>query len=501
MSQQRSDQLEVRLQKLSALEEMGINPYPSGWKPTHTAAEIIKLVEEKNLPLDEENRYLPLGDDFCIAGRIMRWGKFGKAAFTHLADRTGKLQVYFRKDVIGESYAAVKKFDLGDIVGVKGRLFHTKTGELTIEVIEFTFLGKSLRPLPEKWHGLTDVETRFRQRYLDLIVNPEVREIFVKRSKIISYIRDFLVQRDFFEVETPMMQPLPGGAAARPFITHHNALNIDLYLRIAPELYLKRLIVGGLERVFEINRNFRNEGLDREHNPEFTMLEFYWAYADYEDLIKLTEDMISGLVQELFGKMTLSYQETELDFSAPWQRMTMMESLVEIGKVPQEVIDDETAARAFAEEKHIKIDKSAGHGKVLVEIFEELVEPNLVGPVFITQYPVEVSPLARRNEDSPEFTDRFELFVCGREIANAFSELADPRDQRSRFEAQANARAAGDDEAQVFDEDFVTALEYGMPPAAGEGIGIDRLVMLLTDSASIREVILFPHLKPKDNNE
>ena len=422
--------------------------------------------------------------------------KFGKAAFLHVQDESGRIQIYARKDLIGEEkFALFKKWDVGDIVGVTGKLFKTKTGELSIEAATLYMITKSLRPLPEKFHGLTDVETRYRQRYVDLIVNPEVRDTFRKRVKIISLIREFLTNRGYMEVETPMMQPVPGGATAKPFKTHHNALGMDLYLRIAPELYLKRLLVGGFERVFEINRNFRNEGLSTRHNPEFTMLEFYQAYATYHDLMDLTEEMISWLADEVTGSMEVNYQGTPVNLAPPWQRYTMDESLVEVAGIDAELLKDDDAVMALAKEKGIKLQPDAGPGKAKTELFEMLVEEKLINPTFITAYPTEVSPLARRNEEDPTVTDRFELFVTGREIANAFSELNDPVDQYERFTQQINERGDDDEVHPELDHDYVRALEYGMPAAAGEGIGIDRLVMLLTDAPSIRDVILFPHLK------
>ncbi|MFH0878280.1 MAG: lysine--tRNA ligase, partial [Lentisphaerota bacterium] len=385
----------------------------------------------------------------------------------------------------------------GDITGFRGKLFKTKTGELTILADTIRLVTKSLRPLPEKFHGLTDVELRYRQRYVDLIVNPEVRTTFRKRVEIIRLIREFLANRGFLEVETPMMQPSPGGATARPFKTYHNSLAMDLFLRVAPELYLKRLLVGGFEKVFEINRNFRNEGLSARHNPEFTMLEFYQAYATYHDLMDLTEEMVSWLAQEVNGSMLVSFQGQEVDLAPPWKRYTLDEALRELGGIDADLLNDPKKVIDLARERGVQLEAKAGAGKAKTELFELLVEERLINPTFITAYPTEVSPLARRNEDKPEITDRFELFITGREIANAFSELNDPVDQKSRFEKQIADRGEDDEIHPVMDEDFVRALEYGMPPAAGEGIGIDRLVMLLTDSPSIRDVILFPHLKPE----
>ncbi len=483
--------LRQRLQKARDLAEQGVILYDNSFTPAHRIKDILAAADDR--PAED----LPEGR-FSVAGRIMALRKFGKAAFLHLQDESGRIQIYVKRDVVGpEAYSLFKKLDIGDIVGFEGPLFRTKTGELTIQADRFRLLTKSLRPLPEKFHGLTDVETRYRQRYVDLIVNPEVRETFRKRVRIIRLVREFLANRDFLEVETPMMHPVAGGATARPFKTHHNALDMDLYLRIAPELYLKRLLVGGFERVFEINRNFRNEGLSTRHNPEFTMLEFYQAYATYEDLMDLTEEMISWIAAEVCGSMVISYQGATVDLTPPWRRLTMDQALVEIGGVEPTVVADPDAVLAEARKRGIELPPTAGPGKAKTELFELLVEERLVDPTFITAYPTEVSPLARRNADNPEITDRFELFITGREMANAFSELNDPLDQRQRFEKQIAER--GDDE-EIFpemDRDFVRALEYGMPPAAGEGIGIDRLVMLLTDSPSIRDVILFPHLRPE----
>jgi len=424
--------------------------------------------------------------------------RFGKAAFAVLQDGSDRLQTYLKKDLLPEkAYAVTEQLDLGDWIGVTGTLFRTKTNEFTVEVHDLSFLSKALRPLPEKWHGLTDVETRYRQRYVDLIANPEVHGIFAARSRIITAIRAFLIQRGFLEVETPMMHPIPGGAAAKPFITHHNALGIDLYLRIAPELYLKRLIVGGFPRVFEINRNFRNEGISTIHNPEFTMLEFYVAYADYQDLIRLTEEMISSLAQQLFGKTVIEYQGQVINLTPPWRRWSYREAILEVNRLAPAVLTDREQAVAAAKQLNVPVDPKWPLFNIVNEIFEETVEPNLVQPTFITDYPIEISPLARRKDADPSLTDRFELYIAGREIANAFSELNDPLDQRERFEGQAAQRAAGDEEAHVLDEDFLRALEYGMPPTAGEGIGIDRLAMLFTNQASIRDVVLFPQLRPE----
>lgn len=482
--------LKQRRQKAGEMAELGINLYANDFKPGHQIKDILPENDHPEAPVADGTK--------TIAGRIMALRKFGKASFLHVQDETGRMQVYVKKDEVGEdSYQVFKKLDVGDIAGFSGTLFRTKTGELTLQASMLKPITKSLRPLPEKFHGLTDVETRYRQRYVDLIMNPEVRDTFRKRVEVIRMIRDFLTNRGFMEVETPMMQAIAGGATAKPFKTHHNALGMDLYLRIAPELYLKRLLVGGFERVFEINRNFRNEGLSTRHNPEFTMLEFYQAFATYHDLMDLTEEMVSWIAAEVTGSMVVSYQGQEVDLSPPWKRYTMDEALIEVGGLSAELLSDPAKTRKLALEKGIELEPMAGHGKAKTELFELLVEEKLINPTFVTQYPTEVSPLARRNEENPEVTDRFELFITGREMANAFSELNDPIDQAQRLEKQIAER--GDDE-EIFpemDKDFVRALEYGMPPAAGEGIGIDRLVMLLTDSPSIRDVILFPHLRPE----
>ena len=484
--------LKQRRQKADDMADLGVALYGNSFTPTHRISEI--------LPLDDSitAETTPGAHPVKVAGRILGLRKFGKASFLHLQDESGKMQIYVQRDSVGvDEYTIFNKLDIGDIVGFTGWLFKTKTDELTIHADKVFPITKSLRPLPEKFHGLTDVETRYRQRYVDLIVNPEARDTFRKRVEIIRLVRDFLVNRGFMEVETPMMQPLAGGATAKPFQTYHNALGMDLYLRIAPELYLKRLLVGGFERVFEINRNFRNEGLSTRHNPEFTMLEFYQSYATYHDLMDLTEEMISWIAAEVTGSMVITYGGQEVDLSPPWKRYTMEEALVEVGGVSAETLADPDKVMALANEKGIKLQPKAGVGKAKTELFELLVEEKLINPTFVTEYPTEVSPLARRNEENPEVTDRFELFVTGREIANAFSELNDPVDQRQRFEKQIAERGDDDEVFPILDEDYVRALEYGMPPAAGEGIGIDRLVMLLTDSPSIRDVILFPHLRPE----
>jgi lysyl-tRNA synthetase class 2 len=484
-----------RRKKADELSEMSVELYANDFKPTHHISEVLSSTSA-NETLAEIEDSSGVRATFQVAGRILAMRKFGKASFLHIQDDSGKIQIYVKKDLVGETvYAQFKKWDIGHIVGFNGKLFKTKTGELTILADTIKLITKSLRPLPEKWHGLTDVEIRYRQRYVDLIVNPEVRETFRKRIEIIRLLREFLSNRGFLEVETPMMQAVPGGATAKPFKTHHKALDMDLYLRIAPELYLKRLLVGGFEKVFEINRNFRNEGLSTRHNPEFTMLEFYQSYATYSDLMDLTEEMISWLTEEVNGSMEVTYQGQVVDLSPPWKRYTIDEALVEVGNIEPGILDDPEAVLKLAKDKGIKLEPQAGPGKAKTELFELLVEEKLINPTFVTAYPTEVSPLARRNEQNPQVTDRFELFITGREIANAFSELNDPVDQKKRFEKQIDER--GDDEEihPVLDEDYIRALEYGLPAAAGEGIGIDRLVMLLTDSPSIRDVIIFPHLK------
>jgi lysyl-tRNA synthetase class 2 len=482
-----------RKKKFEELSQEGISPYPNTFRISHSAEEITRLYGDRR-----EEEFEALTERFSVAGRLMRLNHFGKAAFGHLQDRTGRVQGYFRRDrMSAQSFQVFSRLDIGDIVGIQGRLFRTRTGELTLMVEEMDLLAKSFRPLPEKWHGLTDLETRYRQRYVDLIVNPHSREVFITRSRAIDFLRRFLTQRDFLEVETPMMQPIPGGATARPFKTHHNTLGLDLYLRVAPELYLKRLLVAGLERVFEINRSFRNEGISTQHNPEFTMLEFYQAYATYRDLMDLTEAMFSSLVREIKGGTSLDYQGTRIDFQPPWRRLSIREGLIAYGELKEEDLQDREKVLAYGKRMGLELKGNEPLGKVWVDLFEKTAEPNLVQPTFVTEYPIEDSPLARRNDRKPEFVDRFELYISGREIANAFSELNDPQDQKARFLEQAKAKARGDEEAGFVDEDYVRALEYGMPPAAGEGIGVDRLVMLLTDSPSIRDVILFPQMRPE----
>jgi len=483
--------IEQRMKKLEELRQSGIEPFGGSFYADNNALELLnKYASVKKETLEADP--VPCS----LAGRIVAMRDFGKAAFAHIQDTTGKIQVYFRKNIIGEKFLLLKKIDIGDIIGLKGRLFRTKTDELTVEVDDFVLLTKSLRPLPEKWHGLRDIETRYRQRYVDLIVNPQVKETFVKKSIIIKAIRDFLESKGFIEVETPMMHQIPGGATARPFKTHHHALGTDLFLRIAPELYLKRLLVGGYERVYELNRNFRNEGISTKHNPEFTMLEFYIAYRDYNFLMSLTEELITLVAHKTLGTLKVPYGDDMIDLTPPWPRITMLDALKEKG-VQQDIFHDSEKAREWAKANNIKIEKNATIGKILDEIFKEKVEPELIQPTFVIDHPVELSPLAKKKPENPELVERFELFINAREIANAFSELNDPIEQKQRFLKQVEAKDRGDEEAHWMDEDFVKALEYGMPPAAGEGIGIDRLVMLLTNSQSIRDVILFPQLKPE----
>jgi lysyl-tRNA synthetase class 2 len=491
-----SDQIrDQRLQKLQELRDQGVDPYYNKFAPSHTIAQVI---EEFGALSSEQLE--GLGKQFRLAGRLMLLRQFGKAAFATIQDGTSRLQIYVQKQVLGdEAFGRFKKLiDLGDIIGVNGTLFRTKTNELTLQVTILHLLTKSLQTLPEKYHGLTDIETRYRQRYVDLMVNPEVRRVFEVRARIIGLMRQFFDSRGYLEVETPMMQPIPGGATAKPFVTHHNALDMQLYLRIAPELYLKRLVVGGLERVYEINRNFRNEGLSILHNPEFTMVEFYQAYATYEDLMALTEELVSGVARELLGSPRLTYQGELIDLTPPWRRLDLRESLTAIGGLPAEVVRDREALVKLAREEGVVLRAGEGYGRALTKLFDLRVEGKLQQPTFITGYPLETSPLSRKSDTDPEVVDRFELFMAGRELANGFSELNDPVDQQGRFEQQLAAHAAGDEEMpHALDEDYVQALEHGLPPTAGEGIGIDRLVMLLTDAPSIRDVILFPLLRPE----
>ena len=478
-----------RLEKLEDWKKKGIEPYALRYPHRDTTSAIRDRFE--SLKDGEESDYTA-----SLAGRLMALRRHGKACFADIEDREGRIQLLASLDSLGqESYDMFLELDIGDWVGVESVVFKSRRGELTLRVTSFELLSKSLRPLPEKWHGLKDVELRYRQRYLDLMVNPEVRENLLVRVKTIKELRRFLDERGFMEVETPMLQPIPGGATARPFTTFHQALGENLFLRIAPELYLKRSIVGGLEKVYEINRNFRNEGISYKHNPEFTMLEFYWAYVDYLDLADFLEEMLAEVVEAVKGSLRFPYQGMALDLTPPWRRVTFMEAVGEaVGKtVGTETPEEEL--RLLAGEREIPLEKGWGAGKIATELFEKLVEPNLWEPTLVMDYPREVSPLARAHRDDPLLTERFELIVAGREIANAFSELIDPLDQRERFEDQARQRERGDEEAHVIDYDFLRALEYGMPPTGGLGLGVDRLVMLLTDSHSIREVILFPHLR------
>lgn len=476
---------QVRLEKLQELRDMGLDPFGGRFVRTAMAQQI------------KDNFSQQEGQTVRIAGRMMSKRRHGKAGFANLQDLSGNIQLYFRQDDVGiDRYELFKKMDMGDILGIEGEVFQTQKGEISVHVRDLTYLSKSLHPLPEKWHGLKDVELRYRQRYVDLIVNPEVKEVFVKRSLIIKEIRNYLDEQGFLEVETPMMQPIPGGAAARPFITHHNALDMELYLRIAPELYLKRLIVGGLERVYEINRSFRNEGISTKHNPEFTMLEIYQAYADYQDMMNLTETLIAAVVQKVNGTLQVQFEDQSLDFSTPWKRVAMLDAIREYTGLDFNTLLSHDQAREAAASLGMEVDNNASRGEIINQVFEDYVEERLIQPTFIFGHPVDISPLAKRSQDNPEFTDRFELFIMQREIANAFSELNDPLDQRQRFQKQVEKRQSGDGEAHMMDEDYIRALEYGMPSAGGLGIGIDRLVMLITGSPSIRDVILFPTLRP-----
>jgi lysyl-tRNA synthetase class 2 len=482
-----------RREKLGELREQG-NAFPNDFRRNVMNAELnAEYAETSAEELKENPRRVQ------IAGRMMTKRVMGKASFANLRDMSGDMQLYVKRDDLPEGvYAEFKRWDLGDIIAAEGVMFRTQKGELTVLVDNVRLLTKSLRPLPEKFHGLSDQETRYRQRYVDLIMNEASRDVFRLRTRVIDGVRRFLMSKDYLEVETPMMQAIPGGATARPFTTYHNALDMDLFLRIAPELYLKRLIVGGFERVFEINRNFRNEGLSTRHNPEFTMVEFYQAYADYNDLMDLTEEMLRTVTQDVLGTSQVHYQGLDIDFGKPFIRMSVKESILHFNpELKVEQLDSLEEARKVAESLSIPLKDSYGLGKVQIEIFEKTVEHRLMEPTFITAYPTEVSPLARRSDNDPFVTDRFEFFVGGREIANGFSELNDAEDQAERFQAQVAEKDAGDDEAMHYDADYIRALEYGMPPTAGEGIGIDRLVMLLTDSPSIRDVLLFPHMRPE----
>jgi lysyl-tRNA synthetase class 2 len=481
-----SDQMLVRLQKMEEWRERGKQPYGGRYAFTHQNAEIVERFTELE------------GSAVSLAGRLLAVRGHGKASFADLQDPSGRLQLYARLDKLGEeAYEDFRRLDIGDIVGLSGTVFRTRRGEISVEVEGFELLAKALRPLPEKWHGLKDVELRYRMRYLDLIANPQVSEIFRSRSAAISSMREYLVSRDFLEVETPVLHPIAGGANARPFLTYHNALDMQLYLRIAPELYLKRLLVGGINRVFEIGKNFRNEGISTKHNPEFTAMEAYWAYADFLDMMVLTEELVAHVAVAVTGSTQVPFGDIILDFTPPWPRTPMAELVREHTGLDFLTMEDR-AARAEAPKLGVAVPPTASAGEVLNAIFEDRVESSLVQPTFVTHHPVEVSPLAKRNAENPKVTDRFEAYANCWEIANGFSELNDPIDQRHRMEEQMRARERGDEEAQFLDEDFLRALEYGMPPAAGLGIGLDRLVMLLTNSPSIREVLFFPHLRPRE---
>ncbi len=483
--------MSVRRDKIVALRDAGIEPFRNGFEITHRVADVI--ARHAGLEAGAET-----GEVVTIAGRVVAKRDQGKALFLVVRDGSAELQVFCRLNVLGEDqFAFAADLDLGDWVGVTGEILRTRRGELSILPGSVEVLSKSLRPLPEKYHGLSDTETRYRQRYVDLIANPEVRSVFETRFRVISAIRRFMEQRDFLEVETPMLQPIPGGATARPFVTHHNTLDMDLYLRIAPELYLKRLLVGGFERVYEVNRSFRNEGMSPRHNPEFTMLEAYQAYGTMETMRELTESLITSVAEQVLGTLEIEYQGVAVSLRSPWRQATMTSLVSEAVGADVSVHTSLVELRRLCNRHDVPIETSWGPGKLVTELFEKLVEHTLIQPTFVTHYPAEVSPLARRSDADPELTDRFELMITGREFANAFSELIDPIDQRGRFEAQAAAKDAGDDEAMWVDEDYLRAQEYGMPPAGGLGIGIDRLVMLLTNSASIRDVLLFPHMRPE----
>ncbi|NQT29962.1 MAG: lysine--tRNA ligase [Candidatus Saganbacteria bacterium] len=490
MSEELSELLRVRRDKLEDIKNKGINPFPYRYERTNTGAEILEKFEKI-----KEGEESP--EEVKVAGRIMTKRGHGKASFAHLQDESGRIQIYSRQDVVGEDkYDIYRKLDMGDIIGVSGRVFRTKTGEITIRVKDFVILCKSLHPLPEKWHGLQDKELRYRERYVDLMVNPEVREVFVKRSKIISFIRHRLEENGFLEVDTPILQVLQGGAAAKPFCTHHDALDMPLFMRIAPELYLKRLIVGGFEKVFEMGRVFRNEGISYKHNPEFSIIEIYQAYADYNDIMQLTEEIISSAAKEVLGTLEIEFKGEKINLKPPWKRITLNEAL------KQEGIDiegkSEKEIRQIAKSKGVEGYEEIGVGKIINVLYDKFVEAKLRQPTFIIDHPIETSPLAKKHRKKEGHVERFELIIAGMELANAFSELTDPIDQRERFDKQAELKAAGDDEAESMDCDFLRALEYGMPPTGGLGIGIDRLVMLLTDQPSIRDVLLFPHMKPLD---
>ena len=489
--EQSSVLLQQRRLKLDEIRESGIEPYPYKYSVENYAAEIIKKFADRQ---DFEEKQFPVK----MAGRIMSMRGHGKVGFAHIQDSTGKIQLYVRKNEVGDEVydQLYKKLDIGDIIGVEGWIFRTRTEELTVHVEKLTLLTKSLRPLPEKWHGLKDIETRYRQRYVDLIVNDDVKKVFLARTKIIQAIRSFLDSRGFIEVETPVLQPIYGGANARPFVTHHNALDIDFYLRIADELYLKRVIVGGIDRVYEIAKDFRNEGIDKDHSPEFTMLELYQAYSDYQDMMDLTEEMVAYTARKLYDTTAITYQEKEIDLAPPWRRISMLDAIKDA--LGTDIKDMNGEALAELAEKHdLELQGESSRGKLINLFFEEFVEKELIQPTFITDYPIEISPFAKKKRDNDSLTERFEIFIGGMEMGNAFSELNDPIDQRERFLDQARQKEAGDEEAHMMDEDFLRALEYGMPPTGGLGMGIGRLVMLLTDMPSLRDVVLFPQMRPE----
>lgn len=484
------DLIQQRRDKLNEIREFGVEPYPHKYEPTHTTSVIHRDFAETQETPDETQR-------IRLAGRIMTKRDHGKSSFAHLQDSEGRIQIYVRRDKVGaEPYLVYRRFDVGDIIGVEGVVFRTRTGELTVLVDEVQLLSKSIRPLPEKWHGLQDKQTRYRQRYADLIMNPEVKSVFIKRTQIVQAIRDMLNAQSFIEVETPVLQPIYGGASARPFTTYHHTLAQSLYLRIANELYLKRLIVGGFDRVYEFSRDFRNEGMDRDHNPEFTMLELYQAYADYLDIMALTETLIADTVARVHGTTKIPYQEHEIDFTPPWRRLTMIASIQEQSGIDAASLSADELYTA-AVDAGVALAGDESKGEIIAELFDAFVEPKLIQPTFITDYPLEVSPFAKKKPDDPAFVERFEFFISGMEVGNAFSELNDPVDQRQRFIEQANRLENGDEEAFMLDEDYLRALEYGMPPTGGLGIGIDRLTMLLTNQYAIRDVILFPQMRPE----
>jgi len=502
-----NDQIEQRRRSLDEIIQLGFDPYPHKFERTHSISQLVQQFSSKTSEELESDR-----PRARVAGRVHAINKMGKAAFIRFTDGAELLQIYIKSNEVDErTWALYKLLDLGDFIGTEGRMFRTRTGELSIHAETLTFLSKALVPPPDKYYGLHEIELRYRQRYADLIANREVRQVFETRSRIIRSIRGFFDDRGYMEVETPMLTSLPTGAAARPFATHHNALDIDLYARIAPELYLKRLIVGGFEKVYEINRNFRNEGIDRSHNPEFTMLEWYEAYSEYEDLIRLTEELISSVVDEVCGKTLIEYGEDTIDFARPWKRLTMREAVIhywpdeESRPTIEAVSTSEGILRLVEQDQNLKSQivhlRSLDYGHLLGEVFEHVAESQLINPTYITEFPTELSPLSKQNQSDPRFVDRFELFIAGMEIANAFCEINDPKDQRQRFEDQMKLRERGDDEAMVIDEDYIRALSCGMPPTAGEGVGIDRLVMLLTNQRSIRDVILFPHMRPEKGGQ